>query len=259
MTTDSQKCFFTVASCVEPSFQCTAFWELQALSRKFNDPENWQGVMADILGMHFAVSNLSVRAVYLLVCCLEEDKRVTANAQNGLVFFFLLSFILLRKGLILRKKVLGEKVWKSVNGKKVPKQFCPLVVALQFFSELCNKRSRSTGSKLQHLSVNKEVRPSCLGDNSLWSFASCSSLTNYKHLEILKAILALQSQHLEHFSSLSPTTIIAQGKWNLRSLACLFKEVTVFKVCACLFYGTEFLHPHPPTPLKIPFQGWGGV
>ena len=35
---------------------------------------------------------------------------------------------------------------------------------------------------------------------------------------MLKAILALRSKHLEHFHSLSPNTIVAQGKWNLRSL-----------------------------------------
>ena len=68
---------------------------------------------------------------------LEEGKRAATNVQNGLAFFCLFSFILLRKGLILIK-VLGEKkfekVWKSVKKcekcKEVPKWFCPLVVAL---------------------------------------------------------------------------------------------------------------------------------
>ena len=70
---------------------------------------------------------------------LEEDKRATTNVQNALVFFF---FVLLKKTLILRK-VLGEnsekvwKVWKSVKKcQKVPKQFCPLVVAIEFFYEI---------------------------------------------------------------------------------------------------------------------------
>ena len=36
----------------------------------------------------------------------------------------------------------------------------------------------------------KEVRPSFLGDNSIWSFPSDSSLSD---LEVLKAILTLRS------------------------------------------------------------------
>ena len=49
---------------------------------------------------------------------LEDDKRATTNVQDGLVFFFLFSFIFLRKGLILRETPGGKKrehVWKSVT------------------------------------------------------------------------------------------------------------------------------------------------
>ena len=43
-------------------------------------------------------------------------------------------------------------------------------------------------------SLNKEVKPFFLGDNSIWSFPSFSSLSdNKQHLEVLKAILALRS------------------------------------------------------------------
>ena len=80
-------------------------------------------------------------------------------------------------------------------------------------------------------SLNKEVRPFFLGDHSIWSFPSVSRLRRLQHLEVLKDIFVLRSQHLEHFSSLSPNTIIAKEKWNLRGLASLFKEVMVFKVC----------------------------
>ena len=59
----------------------------------------------------------------------EEDKRAATNVQNGLVFFILFSFILFRKGLILRESPGGKCVKKC---GKVPKRFCPLVVALSF-------------------------------------------------------------------------------------------------------------------------------
>ena len=59
---------------------------------------------------------------------LEEDKLATTNVQNGLAFLFLFSY---KKAFILREKSWrknSEKVWKKCE--KVPKQFCPLVVAL---------------------------------------------------------------------------------------------------------------------------------
>ena len=60
----------------------------------------------------------------------EEDKRATTHVQNGLVFLILFSFILLREGLILEKEKC-ENVWKRAEKcEKVPKRFCPLVVAL---------------------------------------------------------------------------------------------------------------------------------
>ena len=52
-------------------------------------------------------------------------------------------------------------------------------------------------------SLNKEVRPFFLSDNSIWSYQ------RLQHLEVLKAILALRPKHMEHFNSLSPNTIIA--------------------------------------------------
>ena len=42
-------------------------------------------------------------------------------------------------------------------------------------------------------SLNKEVRPFFLSDNSIWSFPSVSSLSDCSILEVLKAILALRS------------------------------------------------------------------
>ena len=74
---------------------------------------------------------------------LEEDKRARTNVQNGLVFLFLLSFIIfsslctktVAKPLNSKKKSwrksYEEKVRKSAKKcEKVPKRFCPLVVAL---------------------------------------------------------------------------------------------------------------------------------
>ena len=43
---------------------------------------------------------------------LEDNKRAT-NVQNGLVFSFSFSFLLLRKGLILRESNGGKSVQKS--------------------------------------------------------------------------------------------------------------------------------------------------
>ena len=57
----------------------------------------------------------------------EDDKRATTKVQDPLVFFFLFSFILLRKALILRESPGGKSVKKCEN---VPNRFCPLVVAL---------------------------------------------------------------------------------------------------------------------------------
>ena len=61
---------------------------------------------------------------------LEDDKRATTNVQNGWVFFSLFSFILLRNGLILRESPGGKSVKSVDKCEKVPKRFCPLVVAL---------------------------------------------------------------------------------------------------------------------------------
>ena len=69
----------------------------------------------------------------------EEDKRATTNVQNRFVqFFFYLffSFVLLElKPLVLKGKVLGEKLWKSAKKCKkcenyetiLPFSCCPLV------------------------------------------------------------------------------------------------------------------------------------
>ena len=51
---------------------------------------------------------MNIHMSLLLPTLSEDDKRATTNVQNGLVFFLLFSFTLLRKALI----------------------FCPLVVAL---------------------------------------------------------------------------------------------------------------------------------
>ena len=63
----------------------------------------------------------------------NEDKRATTNVQNGVVFFFLFS---------LKKPSFKEKSWGKSSEKmrkivencekceKVPKRFCPLIVAL---------------------------------------------------------------------------------------------------------------------------------
>ena len=56
--------------------------------------------------------------------------------------------------------------------------------------------------------LNKKVRPFFLSNNSIWSFPLCFIPWRFRHLEVLKAILALRSQHLEHLGSLSPSTII---------------------------------------------------
>ena len=55
------------------------------------------------------------------------------------------SFYSLKKGLILRESPGGKsvekcgKVWRSVEKcEKVPTRFCPLVVALSFFSDHCS-------------------------------------------------------------------------------------------------------------------------
>ena len=68
-------------------------------------------------------------------CCSKTGQRTTNVQQLTCKRVWSFSsyslFILLRKGLILRESPGGkkcEKVWKSV--KKVPKRFCPLVVAL---------------------------------------------------------------------------------------------------------------------------------
>ena len=75
-----------------------------------------------------------------LVLFSEEDKRAKTNVQNGLVFFFLFSFILFyylwtkTEKVLEEKKKLSEKVWKvwksAKKCEKVPRRFCPLVVAL---------------------------------------------------------------------------------------------------------------------------------
>ena len=61
----------------------------------------------------------------------EEDKRATTKVQNGLVFFFLFSF----KQTLNFKESPGGKILKKCEKsveecEKVPKRFCPLVVAL---------------------------------------------------------------------------------------------------------------------------------
>ena len=64
----------------------------------------------------------------IFVSKLEEDKRATTNVQNGLAF----SFCSLKKSLNFKK---GKSVKSVEECEKVPKRFCPLVVALWFFSE----------------------------------------------------------------------------------------------------------------------------
>ena len=77
-------------------------------------------------------------------------------------------------------------------------------------------------------SLNKELRLFFLRDNSIWSFP----------LFLLLAIAAFEGPEgyfslaiiaFGAFQFIVPKCYYRLGKWNLRSLASLFKEVTVFK------------------------------
>ena len=78
-----------------------------------------------------------VRPTFLIL--LEDDKRATTSKWFGLFPFIL--FYSLKKRLDFKRKSSVEKVKKR---GKVPKQFCPLVVALVFFSDI-----RKTTQKTQ--------------------------------------------------------------------------------------------------------------
>ena len=77
-------------------------------------------------GVYFCPSNRYVASGW------KEDKRATTNVQNGLVFLFTLK----RRPWFLEKSggEILKKVWKSMEKCekvwKVPKRFCPSIVAL---------------------------------------------------------------------------------------------------------------------------------
>ena len=63
--------------------------------------------------MHLSTHTfITLRWLFWGYIFLDDDKRATTNVPNGLVFFFQFSYIILRKGLILRERP-GQKVWKK--------------------------------------------------------------------------------------------------------------------------------------------------
>ena len=69
----------------------------------------------------------------------------------------------------------------------------PLFLILGILTPVQGREVHNTKPLKTLTSLNKEVWPFFLGDNSIWSFCLLLPLAITQHFEVLKAILALRS------------------------------------------------------------------
>ena len=83
------------------------------------------------------------------------------------------------------------------------------------------KRDRRKSTLKTLTSLNKEVRPFFLGDSSIWSFASVSSLSDYSISEVLKANSSLAIKAFGAFQFIDTKYYYRSGKMESKETSLL--------------------------------------